>query len=149
MTEYFYAHPIRIFDYPEGAEPLRDAIRENHGGHSGRERNRDRVGIEQEEFPQGATGQRDSGETRERAGAGVHCFGHGTVRSLQTVAREEEAQDVPEAGRRQMPARLRRSVAPVVLKDGDEAPDSRVPLRFCYTTTVCFEGPDCVGIRGR
>jgi hypothetical protein len=29
MTEYFYAHQIRIFDYPRWAQPLRDAIREN------------------------------------------------------------------------------------------------------------------------
>ena len=29
MTEYFYAHQIRIFDYAKWAEPLRDAIREN------------------------------------------------------------------------------------------------------------------------
>lgn len=29
MTDYFYAHQIRIFDYPKWAEPLRDAIREN------------------------------------------------------------------------------------------------------------------------
>ena len=29
MTEYFYAHQIRIFDYPKWAEPLRDAIRKN------------------------------------------------------------------------------------------------------------------------
>jgi hypothetical protein len=29
MTDYFYAHQIRIFDYPKWAEPLRDAIRQN------------------------------------------------------------------------------------------------------------------------
>ena len=29
MTEYFYAHQFRIFDYPRWAQPLRDAIREN------------------------------------------------------------------------------------------------------------------------
>jgi len=29
MTDYLYAHQIRIFDYPKWAEPLRDAIREN------------------------------------------------------------------------------------------------------------------------
>ena len=29
MTDYFYEHQIRIFDYPRWAEPLRDAIREN------------------------------------------------------------------------------------------------------------------------
>jgi hypothetical protein len=29
MTEYFYAHQIRIFDYPKWAEPLRDALRKN------------------------------------------------------------------------------------------------------------------------
>src|SRR5207245_11173186 len=27
MTDYFYEHNIRIFDYPKWAEPLRDAIR--------------------------------------------------------------------------------------------------------------------------
>ncbi|HEX2523478.1 MAG TPA: MarR family transcriptional regulator [Terriglobia bacterium] len=29
MTEYFYAHNIRIFDYSQWAQPLREAIREN------------------------------------------------------------------------------------------------------------------------
>ena len=29
MTSYFYEHEIRIFDYPNWAEPLRDAIRQN------------------------------------------------------------------------------------------------------------------------
>lgn len=29
MTDYFYEHPIRIFDYPKWAEPLRDAIGKN------------------------------------------------------------------------------------------------------------------------
>ena len=29
MTDYFYEHHIRIFDYPKWAEPWRDAIREN------------------------------------------------------------------------------------------------------------------------
>src|SRR5207244_2063839 len=29
MTEYFYKHQIRIFDYPKWAEPLRDALRTN------------------------------------------------------------------------------------------------------------------------
>ena len=28
MTDYFYEHQIRIFDYPRWVEPLRDAIRE-------------------------------------------------------------------------------------------------------------------------
>ena len=29
MTEYLYAHQIRIFDYPKWAEPLRESIRQN------------------------------------------------------------------------------------------------------------------------
>jgi hypothetical protein len=29
MTDYFYKHEIRIFDYPKWAEPLRHALREN------------------------------------------------------------------------------------------------------------------------
>ena len=29
MTDYFYRHRIRIFDYPKWAEPLREALREN------------------------------------------------------------------------------------------------------------------------
>ena len=29
MTDYFYQHQIRIFDYPQWAEPWRDVIREN------------------------------------------------------------------------------------------------------------------------
>src|SRR5437660_11642323 len=32
MTDYFYEHNIRIFDYPKWAEPWRDAIRENLKG---------------------------------------------------------------------------------------------------------------------
>lgn len=31
MTDYLYAHEIRIFDYPRWAEPLRDELRENAG----------------------------------------------------------------------------------------------------------------------
>ena len=29
ITDYFYKHQLRIFDYPKWAEPLRDALREN------------------------------------------------------------------------------------------------------------------------
>ena len=29
MTDYFYKHQIRIFDYSKWAEPLREALREN------------------------------------------------------------------------------------------------------------------------
>ena len=29
MTDYFYKNEIRIFDYPQWAEPLRDALRKN------------------------------------------------------------------------------------------------------------------------
>jgi len=29
MTDYCYAHRIRIFGYPKWAEPLREALREN------------------------------------------------------------------------------------------------------------------------
>jgi hypothetical protein len=29
MTDYFYKHQLRIFDYPKWAEPLRDALRTN------------------------------------------------------------------------------------------------------------------------
>ena len=29
MTDYFYQHQIRIFDYPKWAEAMREALREN------------------------------------------------------------------------------------------------------------------------
>ena len=29
MTDYCYAHQIRIFDYPQFVQPLRDSIRAN------------------------------------------------------------------------------------------------------------------------
>src|SRR5882724_4079655 len=29
MTDYFYKHQLRIFDYPKWAEPLRDSLRTN------------------------------------------------------------------------------------------------------------------------
>ena len=29
MTDYFYKHQLRIFDYPKWAEPLRDGLRQN------------------------------------------------------------------------------------------------------------------------
>ena len=29
MTDYFYKHQLRIFDYPKWAEPLRDSLRAN------------------------------------------------------------------------------------------------------------------------
>jgi hypothetical protein len=33
MTDYFYKHHIRIFDYPKWAEPLRDCLARQHGAH--------------------------------------------------------------------------------------------------------------------
>jgi hypothetical protein len=32
MTDYFYKHQIRIFDYPKWAEPSRDSLRANREG---------------------------------------------------------------------------------------------------------------------
>ncbi len=29
MTDYFYKHQIRVFDYPKWAQPLRESLREN------------------------------------------------------------------------------------------------------------------------
>src|SRR5437879_7841242 len=78
MTDYFYEHNIRIFDYPKWAEPLRDAIRENM------ERIAAENGIEIEfirskknKFRQGETGQGSARQTWRRAGTGVHSIRHG------------------------------------------------------------------------
>ena len=32
MTDYFYKHQLRIFDYPDWAQPLREALRANMEG---------------------------------------------------------------------------------------------------------------------
>ncbi len=47
------------------------------------------------------------GGTWGGAGAGVHFVGDGAMQRPQAVAQQEDAQDVPEAGRWQMPALLR------------------------------------------
>ena len=65
MTDYFYAHQLRIFDYPQWAQPLREAIRKNM------ERLAAENDIEIEfvrsktGFAEETTGQADSGETRQ------------------------------------------------------------------------------------
>jgi hypothetical protein len=79
MTEYLYAHQIRIFDYPKWAEPLRDAIRENM------ERIAADHGMEIEfirskkEISTGEARQRGTGETRGGARPSVHSVGDGAV----------------------------------------------------------------------
>lgn len=76
MTDYFYAHQLRIFDYPQWAQPLREAIRKNM----------ERLAAENDieiEF------------VRSKKG----------LRKEQRVKQILEKRGEPETGRRQVPAR--------------------------------------------
>src|SRR2546427_12338911 len=68
MTGYFYAHEIRIFDYPKWAQPLREGATCKHGASRRRKWNRDRVRAQQEEFPEGGSSQRGSEQTGGASG---------------------------------------------------------------------------------
>ena len=90
MTDYFYKHQLRIFDYPKWAEPLREELRQNM----------ERIAAENglkiefvrtEELSQGGPGQADPEETRRAPGIGVDLLGHGAVHHLPAVARQDQA----------------------------------------------------------
>jgi hypothetical protein len=81
MTDYFYEHHIRIFDYPKWAEPWRDAIRENL------ERVAAENGVEimfirsKKKFRQEKHVQ-EVLDARTRARSSLHLVGDGAVRQL-------------------------------------------------------------------
>src|SRR6266513_2905872 len=78
------------------------------GAYGGGKGNRDRVYSQQKErVPSGEAGARAAGPARRWARAGVHSVGNGALWQLETVARQKDAPDIPEASGRQMPA-LRR-----------------------------------------
>jgi hypothetical protein len=82
MTDYFYGHGIRIFDYPKWAEPLREALRKNMERVAADnaieiEFVRSRKSFRKEDRVQG-----NPGETRRTTGRGLHSFRHGAVRQL-------------------------------------------------------------------
>ena len=85
MTGYFYAHEMRIFDYPKWAQPLREALRANM------ERVAAENGIEIE-FVRSRKSFRKEGRVKEvlsnggASGRSVHSVGNGTVRQLQALA---------------------------------------------------------------
>lgn len=92
MTKFLYAQNIRIFDYPQFAEPLRDAIRANA------ERLAEANQIEIEFIRKQETLRKEDGhgdivaganhptETGDTTGSGAYLFGHGTVSIIPTLA---------------------------------------------------------------
>jgi len=86
MTDYFYKHQIRIFDYPKWAEPLRDKLRANM------EQVAADNGLEIEFVRSKKSFRKEDrvkeilGEARRSTGSGVHPFGHGAMRQLQALA---------------------------------------------------------------
>ena len=85
VTSYFYAHHIRIFDYPKLAEPFRDEIRAKAERLARDNGLGDRIHPPQQ-LPQGGTGQGTRRGARRPPGAGSHLFGHGAVQLVQAVA---------------------------------------------------------------
>jgi hypothetical protein len=99
MTNYLYARKIRIFDYPQYAQPLRDGLREHA----------ERVAAENEipiEFIR-KSGIRKSDKIQEiidkRGSHPRACgdpLGDGAMLDVQAVARQGHRQNVPAPRRR-------------------------------------------------
>lgn len=85
MTSYLFERKIKIFDYPNFAQPFRDELRQNAEPSGRRKRDGDHV-FAQAECAQGRPGEGNPGQTRESSGSGVHLLGHGTLCDLQGVA---------------------------------------------------------------
>src|SRR5271165_5036675 len=107
MTDYFYKHQLRIFDYPKWAEPLRQQLRQNL----------ERIAAENAleiEFVRSRKSCRKEDRVKqilekrgEHSGGSVYSVGPGVVRQLQAVARQAKPPDVSQAGRWQVPSLLR------------------------------------------
>jgi hypothetical protein len=89
MTNYLYEHQIRIFDIPQWAEALRDAIRENVERIAAGNRTEIVFIGSQQEVPSREACPTSAGPARGRARSGVYLVGDGTLRQLQAVARPE------------------------------------------------------------
>jgi len=104
MTSYLYAHGIRVFDYPRFAEPLRERIRERAQEVCAA------TGIEIEHVSKRHIRKEErracACRARRRTGAGACAVGHGSVPKLQTLARQDQRQDLPACGSGQVPALL-------------------------------------------
>ena len=123
MTSYLYAKQVRIFDYPKFAEPFRDRLRENA------ERLAAANGIEIEFIRKRNVRKEDlvkQALVKRGEQPGLVCvLGDGAVFHLQAMARQSHRQNIPAAGRRQVPALLllfrRRRVGPALRAGTDLA----------------------------
>ena len=89
MTGYFYQHQIRIFDYPQWAGPLREALRKTMEGIAAE----NSIEIE---FVRSRKSFRKEDRVRavpekggEHPGRSLHPFGNGAVRQLQALVRQK------------------------------------------------------------
>src|SRR3954454_8266250 len=107
MAGYLNAKGIRIFDYPEFAKTLRDRVRDRAASLAAE------AGIAIEHIAKPHVRKEDVvarvlQQRGDRPGL-VHInLGHGSLRCLQTLARQADTQDLPPAGQRQVPALLER-----------------------------------------
>ena len=86
MTEYFYQHQMRIFDYAKWAEPLREALRQNMERLAADNALEIEFVRSKKSFRKGTSGQGSVGEARGSSGRGMHPVGDGAVWQLQAMA---------------------------------------------------------------
>ena len=105
MTRFLHANGIRIFDYPQFAMTLRDRVRERAASLAA-EAGVTIEHIGKSPYPQGGCCCAGAGATRRSPRPGAHHLGDGSLRCLQALARQADAQDLRAAGQRQVPALL-------------------------------------------
>jgi hypothetical protein len=86
MTDYFYQHQIRIFDYAKWAESLREALRQNMERLAADNAIEIEFVRSKKSFCKEYRVKEVSEQTRGSSGRGVHSVSDGTVRQLQALA---------------------------------------------------------------
>ena len=105
MTGYLNANGIRIFDYPDFAKTLRDRVRERAASLAAE------AGVAIEHIAKPHIRKEDVvarvlAQRGDQPWPGARHLGHGSLRRLQALARQADAQDLHPAGQRQVPALL-------------------------------------------
>jgi hypothetical protein len=104
MTRFLYSQGIRIFDYPQFAQSLRDRVREGAASLAAA------AGIAIEHIGKSHVCKEEvvARVSRQRADHPglVHIISDGGLRQLPALARQDLRQDLRAAGRRQVPALL-------------------------------------------
>jgi hypothetical protein len=93
MTAYLKARPIRIFDYAQFAQPLRDALREN-AQRLAAEHGLEIMFLRKKNFRKEDRVKEILDKRRESPRLGVHLLGHGTLCHLPNLARQEKWEDL-------------------------------------------------------